>query len=144
MCFIDNEIMVSDHSRERIKERGIKIDTSLLTESYIKSLPYYTDRGCYKYLDAKKQLVYYIRKCKHTLQLETIIKTNPIQMLRNLCDAYVMRCRTHYHKQNQCIYCEKWDFKMICRDNIFGTCKRNNNCKYNHVNVFGNSYLHET
>ena len=143
MGLTDNEILVSDHSRERIAERGIKIDMSLLTESYIKSLPYYTDRGCYKFLDAKNQVVYYIRNFKNKLQLETIVKTNPIQMLRNLCDAFVMRCRTHYHNKNQCVYCNKWDFKRICRDHIFGTCKRKN-CKYNHVNVFGSSYLQET
>ena len=56
-------------------------------------------------------------------------------MLRNLCDAHRMLCETKYHPQNICKYCDKWNFNKICRDHIFGTCKRGCKCKFNHIDL---------
>jgi hypothetical protein len=130
-----SNVLFTKHFRERIKERGIVLDLSEININRILSLPHYIDNGCYKYLDNKNQLVYYIRKNKTSLKLETIIKTNKIQMLRNLCDAHRMLCETKYHHHNVCKYCDKWNFNKICRDHIFGTCKRGFKCKFNHIDL---------
>lgn len=128
-------LLFTQHFKERMKERNINLDLSKICINEIKKMPYYIDNGCYKFLDNKNQVIYYIRKCNEGYKLETIIKTNRIQMLRNFCDAYRMLCETKYHKQGMCKYCDKWKFEKICRDHIFGTCKRANNCKFNHVEL---------
>ena len=131
---IDN-IIVTQHFKERMKERNINLDLSKLNINVIKKMPYYIDNGCYKYLDNKNQVIYYVRFGDNCYKLETIIKTNRIQMLRNLCDAHRMLCERIYHKNNICKYCEKWSFNKICRDHIFGTCVRGEKCKFNHVEL---------
>lgn len=129
-------LTITAHAIERMRQREIDINKEEITMEYIKKLPFYTDNGCYKYLDTKKQVVYYIRKKKDEVYLlETIIKTNKIQMLRNVCDAYKMRCVHLYHPENKCVHCKEWDFNRICRDNLFGTCKRGDSCKYIHKTI---------
>ena len=137
MIIINNEACVSftKHFKERMKERNITLDLSEFNINRIVNLPYYVDNGCYKYLDNKNQVIYYIRNDKYGFKLETIIKTNPIQMLRNLCDAHRMLCERKYHNLNKCKYCEIWNFNKICRDHIFGTCKKGEKCKFNHIDL---------
>jgi hypothetical protein len=125
-------IQFSAHSKERMLEREISIKKEDVTLEYLKKLPYYTDKGCNKYLDWKNQVVYYVRKHKEVYKVETIIKTNKIQMLRNYCDAYRMLCVHKYHVKNECKYCNDWNFNRFCRDHLFGTCKRGENCKFIH------------
>lgn len=139
---IDNEndnnkknVAFTQHFRERMKQRKIDIDIQDIDINRIKKLPHYIDNGCYKYLDNKNQVIYYVRKYKNVYKLETIIKTNPIQMLRNLCDAHRMLCERVCHPQNCCKFCDKWCFNKICRDHMFGTCQRGNSCKFNHVEL---------
>jgi hypothetical protein len=132
MC---TEIKFTQHALDRIKQRDITINKAQITINYIKQLPYYTDNGCIKYLDWSNQVIYYIRNNNKTFTLETIIKTNPIQMLRNLCDAYRMLCVNKHHPNNKCIYCNLWKFNNICRDNLFGACKRHTECRYFHTNL---------
>ena len=130
----NSELHFMPHSLDRMKERGIKLNRENITVEYINTLPYYTDKGCYKYLDWKHQVVFYVRKNKHQYKVETIIKTNRIQMLRNMCDAHRMLCENKYHPNNKCIHCDSWKFEKICRDHLFGTCKRGENCKFIHKN----------
>ena len=85
-------------------------------------------------MDWKHQVVFYVRKNKDQYKVETIIKTNRIQMLRNMCDAHRMLCENKYHPNNKCIHCDSWKFEKICRDHLFGTCKRGENCKFIHKN----------
>ena len=127
-------IQFSAHSKERMLEREISINKEDVTVEYLKKLPYYTDKGCNKYLDWKNQVVYYVRKHKEVYKVETIIKTNKIQMLRNYCDAYRMLCVHKYHVKNECKYCNEWNFNRFCRDHLFGTCTRGENCKFIHKN----------
>ena len=98
-------------------------------------MPHYIDNGCYKFLDHKRQVIFYVRNSHNKITVETIIKTNPIQMLRNMCDAHRMLCEQKYHKKNKCRYCKLWTFNNICRDNLFGTCKRGKDCKFNHIKM---------
>jgi hypothetical protein len=128
----DYELKFKQHSLDRMKERGINLKKEDITANYLRSMPYYTDKGCIKYLDWNNQVVYYVRLYDGSYNVETIIKTNPIQMIRNLCDAYRMLCENKYHTQNKCIHCNNWKFERICRDNLFGTCKRGDDCKYIH------------
>lgn len=95
-----NLVLFTSQCKERIKERNIDLDLSKFNIKRILFLPYYIDNGCYKYLDNKNQVIYYIRKKNNKYELETIIKTNPIQMLRNLCDAHRMLCESKYHPKN--------------------------------------------
>lgn len=129
------DVSFTQHFKERMKERKIDINLKDIDIKRILSLPHYIDNGCYKFLDNKYQVIYYIRKNNTCFKLETIIKTNKIQMLRNLCDAYRMLCETKFHPKGICKYCDKWKFKKICRDHIFGTCKRGCNCKFNHIDL---------
>ena len=85
----------TQHFKERLRERKIDIDLNDINIKRILGLPHYIDNGCYKYLDNKHQVIYYIRKNHNGFKLETIIKTNKIQMLRNLCDAHRMLCETN-------------------------------------------------
>ena len=137
MTLTNNSNLVSftPHFKERIKERNIDLDLSKFNIKRILSLPYYIDNGCYKYLDNKNQVIYYIRKKNNKYELEIIIKTNPIQMLRNLCDAHRMLCERKYHNLNICKYCDSWDFNKICRDHIFGSCNKGTKCKFNHIDL---------
>ena len=131
----NQNIIVTQHFKERLKERGIDLEFSKLNIEIIRKMPHYIDNGCYKYLDHKNQVIYYVRKVRNCYKLETIIKTNPIQMLRNLCDAHRMLCESIYHPNNTCKYCKKWTFNNICRDHIFETCIRGEKCKFNHVDL---------
>ena len=135
MCSHHSNIIITQHFRERLKERDINLNLSDLDINKIIKMPYYIDNGCYKFLDNKNQVIYYVRNYDYGIKLETIIKTNRIQMLRNFCDAHRMLCETKYHKKGKCKYCKKWNFEKICRDHIFGTRKRGNNCKFNHVEL---------
>ena len=128
-------LTITAHAKERMREREINIKREDINMEYINKLPYHTDNGCYKYLDTKKQVVYYIRRKGDNYILETMIKTNKIQMLRNVCHAYRMRCIHVYHPHNKCVHCRDWDFNKICRDNLFGTCKRGESCKYIHKSL---------
>ena len=128
-------VSFTQHFKERLRERKINIDLNDININRILSLPHYIDNGCYKYLDNRHQVIYYIRRNDTGFKLETIIKTNKIQMLRNLCDAHRMLCETKYHPNNICKYCNKWNFNNICRDHIFGTCQRGSNCKFNHIDL---------
>ena len=128
-------IKFKTHSLQRMKERDIDLNKNNISVDYVKKLPYYTDKGCIKYLDWENQVVYYVRKYNDTFNVETIIKTNPIQMLRNLCDAYRMLCENKYHTKNECVHCKEWNFRSICRDNLFGTCTRGSKCMYIHKSL---------
>jgi len=128
-------VSFTQHFKERLRERKIDIDLNDININRILGLPHYIDNGCYKYLDNRNQVIYYVRRNNKGFKLETIIKTNKIQMLRNLCDAHRMLCETKYHPFNKCRYCEKWNFNNICRDHIFGTCQRGSNCKFNHIDL---------
>ena len=114
-------LRATSHAKDRCKQRGIC--KQRLTVNDIMKFPIYTkDSGCTKYLDIKNNYVYYIRQDgydKETNQkkykIVTMIKTNPIQMLR-------------YYAFGQ-----KIDFRCLCRDHAFGTCVRGAKCKFIHV-----------
>ena len=108
-----NSIKYSGHALERSYQRNIMLDRKL-TYDDIKSFPIYTtDNGCTKYLDMNNQIVYYVRNKK----IVTMIKGNPIQMLR-------------YYA-----FGKNLDFNMLCRDHLFGNCKRGTKCKYQHMSL---------
>ena len=101
------------HANHRKKERNISVDTSKITLDYITKLPFYTNGECYHYCDVNEGVIYYVRENK----IVTIIKTNPIAMLRKICMI------------------REIDFNCVCRDNIFGNCKRGNHCRYIHIEM---------
>ena len=113
-----SSIQFTAHSKERMLQREINLDKDNITLEYLKKLPYYTDKGCTKYLDWKNQVVYYVRKRGNKYNVETIIKTNKIQMLRNYCDAYRMLCVNKYHVKNECRYCKEWDPEIFKKKRI--------------------------
>ena len=105
-------VKYSGHALSRSNERSIKLDKAL-TYDDIKELPIYTtDNGCTKYLDIKGNIVYYVRNKK----VVTMIKTNPIQMLR-------------YYA-----FGKNLEFNRLCRDHVFNNCNREN-CKFIHINI---------
>ena len=130
-----NNVFFTQHFKERLKQREINLDISSININEIIKMPHYIDNGCYKFLDHKRQVIFYVRNSDNKITVETIIKTNPIQMLRNMCDAHRMLCEQKYHKKNKCKYCKLWNFNNICRDNLFGTCKRGDDCKFNHIEM---------
>jgi hypothetical protein len=104
-------MLYTQHALERRHERGINLDSKINIEN-IKIMPIYTqDTGCVKYLDIKNNIVYYVRNNK----VVTMINTNPIQMLK-------------YYA-----FGSKIDFKKLCRDNAFKTCRFGHKCKYIHL-----------
>lgn len=111
MCVSNSSKMrYSGHALQRSNERQIDLDKGLSYEDVCKLPVYNTDNGCTKYLDVKKQVVYYVRGKR----IVTLIKTNPIQMLK-------------YYA-----FGKKLNFNNLCRDHAFGNCNRNN-CKFVHV-----------
>ena len=107
----------SEHALSRMEER--KIDKTLINVSrdYIMGLNYYTTNGCYYYCDVKNNVTYLIRDLEEDNIIKktvmTIYTRNPIQMARRVCEI------------------KKWNFNNICRDHLFGNCKRHN-CRYEH------------
>ena len=114
-------LRVTGHAKQRKKERQISSITKDINE--IINFPVYTrDNGCTKYLDLKNNIVYYVRKDgidiktkNQKYKIVTMIKTNPIQMLR-------------YYA-----FGKNLDFKCLCRDNAFHNCSRGDKCKYIHI-----------
>jgi len=106
----DNVFSWTTHAMERKNEREINIDPSSVYMTHVLSLPYYTNNGCYHYCDTKEGITYYVRGS----EIVTIIKRNPIQMARKICEI------------------KRWDFNCLCRDHLFGNCKRGEECKYVH------------
>jgi len=104
----------SGHAKERSCERSIKLDKEISYDEISKMPIYTTDNGCTKYLDIRNNIVYYVRK----RSVVTMIKTNPIQMLR-------------YYAFGKGL-----NFNKLCRDNVFNNCQRKM-CKYVHVNFEG-------
>ena len=107
----------SKHAIERKQQREIDLDPSMVDLEWVLSLPYYTNNGCYHYCDSKAGVTYYVRKDENMYKLVTIIKRNPIAMARRICEIKGI------------------NFNEICRDNLFGNCKRGCNCKYKHVDI---------
>tara|TARA_Y100000591_G_scaffold329312_1_gene357617 strand:+ start:2216 stop:2659 length:444 start_codon:yes stop_codon:yes gene_type:complete len=112
----------TSHAKDRCKQRGI-CKKNLTIEDILKFPIYTKDSGCTKYLDIENNYVYYVRNDgfdKETNQkkykIVTMIQTNPIQMLR-------------YYAFGQ-----KLDFRCLCRDNAFGTCRRGAKCRFIHIN----------
>ena len=106
----------SDHALERKDERNIELDPSKVSIDKVLSLPYYTNDGCYHYCDTATGITYYVRRNKATDRPEivTIIKRNPIAMARRICEIKGVV------------------FNSICRDHLFGNCRRSDTCKYVH------------
>lgn len=100
------------HALERRQERDITIDPSHVNINDVVKLPYTIENGCYKYCDSKNGITYYIRN----QEIVTIIKRNPIAMARRICQI------------------KSIDFKSICRDHLFGNCKRGKECRFIHYN----------
>jgi len=109
----------SKHALERKAQRDIDLDINKVNLNHVLTLPYYTNAGCYHYCDSKLGVTYYIRFDKETNQPEvvTIIKRNPIAMARRICEI------------------KGWEFNSICRDHLFGNCRRGNHCKYVHKSI---------
>ena len=107
----------SKHAIERKQQREIDLDPSMVDLEWVLSLPYYTNNGCYHYCDSKAGVTYYVRKDANMYKLVTIIKRNPIAMARRICEIKGI------------------NFNEICRDNLFGNCKRGCSCKYKHVDI---------
>lgn len=99
----------NNHAKKRKKERNIIINSNISFD-YISKLPYYINNGCHHYCDGKKGVIYYVRD----KTMVTIIKANPIAILRKICMI------------------NEWEFRCICRDNLFGNCRRGSKCKYDH------------
>ena len=108
---VEYKMQITKHAYERALERGIDIDRLIYYKNILKMPIYTTDNGCTKYLDVKNQIVYYVRN----RTIETMISTNPIQMLRYYAFGKGM------------------DINKLCRDHACNNCKRSN-CKYIHVN----------
>ena len=100
----------SKHAMERKQERDITLDPSNISIDHVLSLPYYTNNGCYHYCDSKEGITYYVRG----KEIVTVIKRNPIAMARRICEI------------------KGWEFNSLCRDHLFGNCKRGKRCKYVH------------
>jgi len=109
----------SDHALERKAERNIELDPKKVQLNDVLSLPYYTNAGCYHYCDTNVGVTYYVRYDKETKvpEIVTIIKRNPISMARRICEI------------------NGWEFNSICRDHLFGNCRRGNSCKYVHKSI---------
>lgn len=103
----------SNHAIERKQERNIRLNPSEVSIDYVKSLPYYTNNGCFHYCDSKEGITYYVRGN----EVVTVIKRNPIAMARRICEI------------------KGWNFNRLCRDHLFGNCKRGNKCKYEHMSL---------
>ncbi len=109
----------SDHALQRKAQRNIELDPDTVSLDHVLSLPYYTNAGCYHYCDSKAGVTYYVRPNKNTNKPEivTIIKRNPIAMARRICEI------------------KGWEFNSICRDHLFGNCRRGASCKYVHKSI---------
>ena len=109
-CKCSNHFHWSNHAMERKDQREIDIDPEKVQIDYVLSLPYYTNNGCYHYCDTKNGITYYVRGN----EIVTIIKRNPIAMARRICEI------------------KGWEFNNLCRDHLFGNCKRGEHCRYVH------------
>jgi hypothetical protein len=109
----------SEHAIERKTERKINLDVSNISMEYVLSLPHYTNNGCFHYCDSKVGVTYYVRYDRETNEPEivTIIKRNPIAMARRICEI------------------KGWEFNNLCRDHLFGNCRRGSSCKYEHKTI---------
>jgi len=107
----------SQHAIDRKNERNIDLDPEKINIERVLSLPYYTNGGCYHYCDSKEGVTYYVRKINNEYKLVTIIKRNPIAMARRICEIKGI------------------NFNEICRDNLFGNCRRGCSCKYKHIDI---------
>lgn len=112
-CKCSNHFHWSNHAMERKDQREIDIDPEKVQINYVLSLPYYTNNGCYHYCDTKNGITYYVRGN----EIVTIIKRNPIAMARRICEI------------------KGWKFNNLCRDHLFGNCKRGNHCRYVHKSL---------
>ena len=103
----------SNHAKERSKQRKIQIENTLTIEQIKRFPKYMQDKGCVKYLDMKKGVIYYLRDDV----VVTVVKShNPIQMLKNYA------------------FGAKLNFNELCRDHVFNNCNRKN-CKFIHINL---------
>tara|TARA_B110001469_G_scaffold122093_1_gene132305 strand:- start:6766 stop:7092 length:327 start_codon:yes stop_codon:yes gene_type:complete len=107
---------------DRKVERDISLDPATVSIDYIATLPYYTNNGCYHYCDTENNVTYYVRDIPNdngelVKTVVTIIKRNPIQMARRICEI------------------NGWKFESICRDNLFDNCRRGDRCKYVHKHL---------
>ena len=109
----------TNHALKRKEERNIELDPQKVSLNHVLSLPYYTNAGCYHYCDSEAGVTYYVRYDKDTNapEIVTIIKRNPIAMARRICEI------------------KGWEFNSICRDHLFGNCRRGNKCKYVHKSI---------
>jgi len=109
----------SEHALQRKAQRNIELDPESVSLEHVLSLPYYTNAGCYHYCDSQAGVTYYVRPNKNTNKPEivTIIKRNPIAMARRICEI------------------NGWEFNSICRDHLFGNCRRGASCKYKHKSI---------
>ena len=110
------------HAMERKEERDIALDPATVSIDYISTLPYYTNNECYHYCDTKQNVTYYVRDVPNengemVKTVVTIIKRNPIQMARRICEI------------------NGWKFETICRDDLFGNCRRGTGCRYTHKHL---------
>ena len=107
---LPSKMVYTTHAKERTGEREIKLRDGLTLEEILKMPVYTSDNGCIKYLDIEYNIVYYVRGTN----IVTLIKTDPIQMLR----YYAFGKGENVNK--------------YCRDNVFNNCKRGSKCKYEH------------
>ena len=107
---LPSKMVYTTHAKERTGEREIKLRDGLTLEDILKMPVYTSDNGCIKYLDIEYNIVYYVRGTN----IVTLIKTDPIQMLR----YYAFGKGENVNK--------------YCRDNVFNNCKRGSKCKYEH------------
>ena len=104
-------VLLTQHACHRCNERMINIKDGLTIEE-VKKMPIYTsNNGCIKYLDVNNNIVYYVRGNN----IVTMIKTNPIQMLK-------------YY-----VFGTGGNFNDYCRDHVFGNCRYGEHCKYKHI-----------
>ena len=113
--YIKKKSVYSNHALERARQRNININRDLKIENVLNMPIYKKDRGCIMYLDIASNIVYYVRDNS----IETLIKTNPIQMLR-----YYLIGKGEEEK-----------FNSYCRDNLFGKCNYGCKCKFKHINI---------
>ena len=116
------ELTWNNHAMERKVEREISLDPKTVNFDYISTLPYYTNNGCFHYCDTENNVTYYVRDIPNdngdvVKTVVTIIKRNPIQMARRICEI------------------NGWKFETICRDNLFGNCRRGHRCRYVHKHM---------
>ena len=112
----------SEHALERLKERHINRSVTTVTTNYLEGLIYYTTNGCYYYCDTQNNVTYLVRNIDNEYGVKqntimTIYYRNPIQMARRICEI------------------KKWNFNDICRDNLFGNCRRGESCRYAHKTI---------